>query len=154
MNRVEQRIILNQTDRKIQPYVSLASLPPIEKGWVYNIRHALNMSLQQLGKKLGVSPQAVKAMEQREEEGAITLNSLKQIAEALNMKLVYGLVPNDGSLEKLVEKRAAEIAKSIVHRTSQSMMLEDQEVSYGKIQESVENRTNKLKAEIPKFLWD
>jgi len=42
------------------------------------------------------------------------------------MQLVYGFVPNDGSLDALIEKRATELATKIVMRTSNNMKLEDQ----------------------------
>jgi hypothetical protein len=43
------------------------------------------------------------------------------------MELVYGLVPKDGSIEKLIDRKAKELATRIVSRTSNSMKLEDQE---------------------------
>jgi hypothetical protein len=44
----------------------------------------------------------------------------------LDMQLVYGFVPNDGSLDALIEKRAKELATQIVMRTANTMKLEDQ----------------------------
>jgi hypothetical protein len=41
------------------------------------------------------------------------------------MQLLYGFVPNDGSLDALIEKRAAELATQIVFRTSNTRKLED-----------------------------
>ncbi len=150
----KQRLILEQTDRKIKPFVALLHMRAPAEGWVYNIRNALNMSLRQLGKKLGVSPQAVKALEEREKSGTITLNSLKQIATAMDMQLIYAMVPNDGSLEELVDKKAMEMAKEIVNRTSQSMKLEDQENEKARLMNSFVEKKNELKNEVPKFLWD
>src|ERR1035437_3213547 len=121
MNSRKKRLILEQMDRKLKPFIELAHMPMPEEGWVYSIRKALNISLRQLGKKLGVSPQAIKALEQREKNGTITMKSLKDIAKSINMHLLYALVPDDGSLEELVNKRAIGIAKEIVNRTSQSM---------------------------------
>lgn len=46
-----------------------------------------------------------------------------------DMELIYGLIPNDGSLEALIDRRARELAIKIVSRTSNSMKLEDQENS-------------------------
>jgi hypothetical protein len=45
------------------------------------------------------------------------------------MQLVYGLVPKDGSLEALIERKAKQLATQIVLRTSNSMKLEEQENS-------------------------
>ena len=57
---------------------------------------------------------------------SITIKSLKEIGRVLDMQLVYGFVPNDGSLDALIEKRATELATKIVMRTSNTMKLEDQ----------------------------
>jgi hypothetical protein len=42
------------------------------------------------------------------------------------MQLVYGFVPNDGSLDALIKKRATELASQIVMRSANTMKLEDQ----------------------------
>jgi predicted DNA-binding mobile mystery protein A len=115
---------------------------------------ALGMSMQQLGKKLTVSRQNILDIEKREKDGAITIKSLREIAKALDMQFVYGFVPNAGSLDSLIENRAKELAKEIVLRTAQTMKLEDQENSPQRIQKAIEERTEKLKKEIPKILWD
>ena len=70
------------------------------------------------------------------------------------MQLIYAMVPNDGSLEELVDKKAMEMAKEIVNRTSQSMKLEDQENEKARLMNSYVEKKNELKNEVPKFLWD
>lgn len=70
------------------------------------------------------------------------------------MKLVYGFIPKDGSLEKMVEQQAAELAKKIVLRTSTTMKLEDQENSSQRIKEAIADMTDELKRAMPKSLWD
>ena len=50
------------------------------------------MSLRQLRNRLHISPQSVKEIEDREVSGTITLNSLRDTANAMDMKLVYGFV--------------------------------------------------------------
>jgi hypothetical protein len=72
----------------------------------------------------------------------------------MNMKLVYALVPLDGSLEIMIEKRAREIAEQIVSRTAHSMKLEDQAVSYKRIDKSVKEMAAEIKNEMPRYLWD
>ena len=70
------------------------------------------------------------------------------------MQLVYGFVPNDGSLEALIDRKAKEAATKIVMRTSNSMKLEDQENSEQRIQKAIAERADELKREISKVLWD
>jgi len=145
---------LQQLNNKMLGFATLkqVAVPPI--GWIKAIRTAIGMSMQQLGSKLSVSKQGILDIEKREKNGAITIKSLKEIARALDMQLVYGFVPNDGSLDALIEKRATELATKIVLRTSNTMKLEDQGNSNKRIQKAIEERATSLKNEMPKILWD
>ncbi len=112
------------------------------------------MSLQQLADKLSITKQSVQEIELREKEGTITLKNLRVAANALDMQLVYGLVPKDGSLEKLIDRKARELATRIVSRTSNTMKLEDQENTQQRLKKAIEERTAIIKNELPKMLWD
>jgi predicted DNA-binding mobile mystery protein A len=127
-------------------------MPPT--GWVKAIRTAIGMSMQQLGNKLNVSKQAVMDIEKREKEGSITIKSLREIARAMDMQLVYGFLPNDGSLDALIERRARELAAKIVMRTATTMELEDQANSKKRIETAIKERTVAIQNEMPKILWD
>ena len=132
--------------------LSQVAIPPT--GWIKSIRTALGMSMQQLGKKLSITKQSVQEIEEREKDGSITIKSLREIANALDMQLVYGFVPNDGSLDALIEKKASELATKIVLRTSNTMKLEDQENSRQRIEKAIQERLAIIKTEMPKILWD
>jgi len=47
--------------------------------------------LQQLSNRLGITPQSVKEMETREKHKTVTLKSLEDIAQALDMDLFMAL---------------------------------------------------------------
>jgi predicted DNA-binding mobile mystery protein A len=126
--------------------------PPI--GWVKAIRTAIGMSMLQLGKKLSITKQSVQDIERREKDGSVTIKALREAARALDMQLVYGFVPNDGSLDALIERKAKELAREIVLRTSNSMKLEDQENNEQRIEKAIQERTLAIKNEMPKMLWD
>ena len=128
------------------------AIPPT--GWVKAIRTSFGMSMQQLGNKLDISKQAILDIEKREQNGSITIKSLKEIAQVMDMQLVYGLVPNDGSLDLLIEKRATELATKIVLRTYPTMKLEDQGISQQRIKNAIKERAEEIKKEMPKILWD
>jgi len=127
-------------------------MPPT--GWIRAIRIAIGMSMQQLGNRLHVSKQAVMDMEKREKEGSITIRSLREIARVLDMQLVYGFVPNDGSLEALIEKRATELATHIVMRTAHTMKLEDQANSKTRMEAAIQERAAAIQNERPGILWE
>ena len=112
------------------------------------------MSLKQLGDRLSITPQGMKKIESSEKDGGISLNSLRQAGEALNLKLIYGFVPRSQSLEQMVQDKATEMARKIVMRTSTSMKLEDQENTSERLREAIQEMTDELKREMPKSLWD
>lgn len=154
MKDKKRMLLVEQLDSKIECFneIENVSLPSI--GWIKSIRTAIKMSLRQLGERMNVSPQNIGEMEKREANGTITLNSLKEIASALDMRLVYGFIPKDGSIDKMIEKRAREIATEIVGRTHVTMILEDQQNSNQRIKKAIEQKTEEIKYEMPKYLWD
>ena len=131
MKNNKQHLLLQQADKKLDHFKHLKStvIPP--KGWINTFRIALKMSLRQLGNRLRISPQSVKEIEVREANGPTTLNSLRDVANAMDLKLVYGFVSKHESLEQMIEKRANELAIEIVMRTNATMTLEDQQNSRG-----------------------
>jgi len=151
---LNKRLLVEQLDRKLSKFAVLKELDVPEKGWIFSIRSALNMSLKQLGKRLKITAQSVKEIEQREINKTISLKVMMETAEALNMKFVYGFIPNDNSVEKIIEKQAAKIAREIVLRTSHSMKLEEQDNSEKRIEEAIKNRTEIIKRELPRYLWE
>ncbi|NDF61154.1 MAG: mobile mystery protein A, partial [Crocinitomicaceae bacterium] len=143
-----------QTDKKTQVFKELKSITIPTKGWINTFRTALKMSLRQLGNRLLIAPQSVKEIEEREANGTITLKSLRDVANALDMQLVYGFVSKHESLEQMIEKRAKELAKEIVLRTHNTMTLEAQENSAERIEQAIAQKTAEIKYEMPKYLWD
>jgi len=154
MKEAKQKLLIDQADRKLKPFsaVSRVIVPP--GGWINTIRKAIKMSLSQMGSRLEISAQSVKEIEEREANGTITLNTLRNAGKALNMKLVYGFVPMDKSINKMIEKRAKALAEQIVLRTSHTMKLENQATSRVEIKKAISNKSEELKMKMPKQLWD
>jgi predicted DNA-binding mobile mystery protein A len=146
-------LLQQQLNQKMQVLASLLQIQ-LPTGWVKAIRSALGISAQQLSKRLTITRQGVQDMERREKNGSITIKSLREVAKALDMQLVYGFVPMDGTLEKLIERKAKEVATQIVLRTSNTMKLEDQGNTNKRIEKAIKEMTTKLKTEMPKTLWD
>jgi predicted DNA-binding mobile mystery protein A len=145
---------IQQLENKMQAFATLQQVASPPTGWIKAVRTAIGMSLQQVSLRLSITKQSVQEMEKREKDGSITIKSLREAAKALDMQLVYGLVPMDGSLEALIERKAKQLATQIVLRTSNSMKLEEQENSWQRIEKAIEERTTLLKNEMPKALWD
>lgn len=154
MNNIKRKLIREQLDRKLMKLTGLGEISAPPTGWIYAARTALNISLKQLGNKLGITPQGIKEIEIREKKGSITLKNLSDIANALNLKLVYALIPNDGSLQELLERAAYDEAKKIVMRTSTTMKLENQKNTEERLQKAIHDKAEEIIREIPKYLWD
>ena len=150
----KHKLQIAQLETKISAYRPLSSTATPPTGWLTAIRSALGMSLQQLANRLSITKQSVQEIEQREQSGSISIKSLREAARALDMELVYGFVPKDGSLDALIDRKARMLATKIVSRTSHTMKLEDQENSEGRIKKAIDERTALLKHEMPKMLWD
>ena len=150
----QQKLLLQQIDRKFNNAEVIKQMNLPNKGWINAIRTAMKMSLRQLGNRMGISAQSVMEIEQREVDGSITLKSLKEAANALEMKLVYAVIPKNESLEMIIEKKANEIARDIVLRTSNTMRLEDQENSNERIEKAIKEKAKEIIDTMPKYLWD
>ena len=112
------------------------------------------MTLEQLGKKLNMIKQGVKRIEESEAAGTITIKSLKEVGNALDMKFVYGFVPIDESIDSLLDRKSRILAEKIILRTNQNMMLEDQEIEKGNLKNAIKDLSNEIKFELKRTIWD
>lgn len=154
MKNTKQHLIVAQIDKKLLSLQALKDTTVPTKGWIHTLRTALKMSLRQLSAKVAITPQSLKDMESREVAGTITLNTLRDVANAMDMQLVYGFVSKHESLEQMIEKRATALATEIVMRTNNTMTLEDQQNSKERIEQAIAQKTAEIAAEMPKYLWD
>ncbi|MFK7058587.1 mobile mystery protein A [Flavobacterium oreochromis] len=154
MKNLQKQLLIEQIDAKLACFKEVEEVVLPSVGWVKSIRTTLNMSLRQLGNRLNLSAQSIGDMEKREANGTITLNTLKELARALDMRLVYGFIPNKGSIEQMIEQRAQEIAQEIIGRTHVTMTLEDQQNSIERIKKAIAQKTEEIKNEMPRYLWD
>jgi predicted DNA-binding mobile mystery protein A len=152
--RNKRKLLIEQLDQKLQPFSQARKVLVPERGWINTIRTTLNMTMAQVGTKLKITRQGVKSIEESEANGTISLNSLKDVANAMDLKLVYALVPKDGTINDLIQKKAENLAQKIVLRTNQNMKLEDQGIGDEKIAETIKELADELKREMKKSLWD
>ncbi|MFT6384209.1 MAG: putative DNA-binding mobile mystery protein A [Bacteroidia bacterium] len=152
--RNKKKLLIDQLDQKMANFKDAGMVLVPQKGWVNTIRTTLNMTREQLGAKLDLTKGAIQKIEEREATGQITINKLKDVGNALNMKFVYGFIPEDETIENLVNLKAEKMARKIVLRTNQNMKLEDQGIGDGKIAKTIKDLANEIKREMKKSLWD
>jgi predicted DNA-binding mobile mystery protein A len=153
MKNIKRDLQIEQLDRKIKAFNKLEAFYP-SYGWVYATRTALGMSLEQLGKKLNITAQSVKEIEQREKEGTISLKNLNDVARALGLKLTYGFSAPGKSLEKMIKSKAYDLAEKIVLRTHRTMQLEDQANSKTRLKKAIRARMEEILDKNIKHLWN
>lgn len=148
------KLILEQLDKKMLKFSSVSNVTTPNEGWIRAIRTGLKMTMKQLAVRLGISTQGVKSLEDNELRGATSINTLREVANALDLQLIYGFVPRSGSLDELISIRARTIATKIVTRTNHNMRLEDQELDQERIAKSIEELTLEIKNNLNSSLWD
>jgi predicted DNA-binding mobile mystery protein A len=130
-----------------------AKLPTRPKvGWVRAIRNALGMSSAVVAQRLKVTDSAVRKFEEAEAADAITLGSLRRVAEALDCELQYALVPRQ-SLQARLQERALNVAQAQVAQVAHSMALEDQAVDGVSTDSQVQALAQRLMAANRSQLW-
>ncbi|WP_338356041.1 mobile mystery protein A [Yeosuana marina] len=154
MKDSNHKLMVEHLDNKLKVYTPILNTTVPDKGWLHVIRKAFKMSYRQFGERLGLTAPSARHIEKREKEGRLTLKSLEEAGRALNMKLVYGFIPMDGSIEKTIENRARELALEIVKTTSNTMALEDQENTNKRLQKAIDDKTQQIIDEMPRYLWD
>ncbi len=108
-SRKDLPLVRQQLDKTLTRFDSVYDLAPPSRGWIRAVRNALGMSGRQLARRLGLTQQSVARMEKDEIAGALTIKTLRRVAESLDCVLVYGIVPRE-SLESIVQDRARLIA--------------------------------------------
>lgn len=142
-----------QLDRALSPETPLAQVKTPGRGWIREIREALGMSARQLGERLGVSQPTIARFEKGEMSGAITLKSLRKVAEGLNCRLVYAFVPNE-PLETRLQKRAEAVAAALERQVAHSMALENQSDNEERRKRHIAEIAAELLRTLPSDFWN
>jgi predicted DNA-binding mobile mystery protein A len=127
MAKTVSNLRLKQMDVKLANWRRLADAAP-KGGWLRAIRETLGMTTAQLARRLGVAQQAIAKFERNEAAGKITLASLARVAEALECRVTYAVVPAK-PLGEMRRTRALALAASLTKPVAHSMRLEAQGIS-------------------------
>jgi len=154
MKDLTQKLIIEQIDNKLKVYSKFDPNNMPSSGWINTIRSSIKMTLEQLGSRINTTKQGAKKVEEREADGSITINALKEAANAFDMDLVYGFKPRKGSIIKMINETSIKKATDIVRRTSKTMELEDQKVNEGRLNKAIKDKAKEISTNFPKYLWD
>jgi len=118
-----RELLRRQLDARLR---ELPREQPPKGGWIRAIRKALGMTMDQLGRRIGVSAPGIADLERREASGSISVAKLRSAADALGCDLLIAFVPRV-SLTDMVQRQAALKATQENGRLLHTMKLEDQD---------------------------
>lgn len=154
--KVSRKSLIRQR-KVIQQKLDLVSREPMPpSGWLKAVRGALGISIRQLAERVGVSHGSISQIEKRESQRKVTLESLEQIANAMECKLVYAIVPKNPNetLDDLIQRKANEAAERILEQVSRSMKLESQGTSPKQVQLEIARIAQELIATGDSRIWE
>jgi len=146
-----KRQYMRIVDRAVEQVGSLR-IPP--EGWLTTMRKALGMSVAQLARRAGVTKAAIYQAERQERERGITIRQMEKLADSLEGRFVYAIVPAHGEVRDHLRVRARAKAEGIVRRTSSHMALEKQSLTNEQLVQETERLANWLADDVPSDFWD
>ncbi len=153
MHASEVRLLRQQLDAKLRGMRRAGEEPVPVKGWIRSIREALAMNARQLAARMGLSPSRISELEEAERTGAVTINSMRRAAEALDCRFVYMLLPAS-SLEETLEAQVEKYLREKFQRVGQSMLLEEQELEHRDEALLFRSMRDEFMHDTPKAVWE
>lgn len=144
---------LQQIEDAVEPFRALVDNRPPRRGWIRAIQEALGVTNRLLAKRLRLKPQTIEDMQDYEAKETIKLQTLRKLAEALDCRLVYAVVPNK-PLEEMRYEQAVKKARGQLSRVAHSMSLEAQGVSDEAQKKELDRIVKKFLAGNPRKLWE
>ncbi|MGA7306643.1 MAG: mobile mystery protein A [Rhodothermales bacterium] len=142
-----------QVEESVSRVERLRGLERPKGGWIKTIRNVLGMTMKQLARRAGVSQPMISQYEHAEVEDAITLSTLRRIADSLGCDLVYGLVPRR-PIGTMIETQARRAAERRVRKVHESMAIEDQSVSPGELERQIDEYAQDLIKNGRRSIWE
>lgn len=146
----------DKVNQAVSQFGSLSVLPNHglpKEGWLRTVRTALGMSGTQLAKKLGVTKARISKAEQDEPHGSVTLKTMHTMAQAMDCKFVYAIVPKQ-NVEDVIKERAIEKARTQVKTASTHMALEAQSLSKEQLEFEIERIAAQIMDKMPSDFWN
>lgn len=147
-----KKLMIKQVQESLNSFSALTKKTVPSKGWIRTLREVLGMSSAALANRVGCSRPNIVRFEQREHKKTITLKALEKVAQAMNCKLVYCLVPLE-PLEQQLQNRARFVAQKQIRLINHSMKLEQQALNSKQLQQQEDELVQELLQGNLKKLW-
>lgn len=153
MKKNFKKLMRKQVQDTVDQFVPLASKQTPKVGWLRVMRKALGLTAIQLARRAGSSQANIAKAEKNEVKGSISLRTLAHIAEAMDCKLVYCIVPTR-PIETIIEERARHVAKKRIQAINHSMNLESQGLTPEQLKTQEKHMFEELLEANLKNLWN
>lgn len=153
---IKQIVIGQYRDIVGQAGKAVADVAVPQEGWVKTVRKALNMSVAQLAKRLEVTRAYIYKAENAEQSGGLTLKKMNQIANAMDCRFVYAIVPwmPPYTIEEMVSIKAKKMTAEIVKKTNTNMALEAQALSLEDLEKEIDRVAEEILRDKPSDIWN
>ena len=141
-------------DRKLKELAPLKEAIPPRMGWVKAVRESLGLTTRQLAERLKIAQTGVAKLEAREVHKQVTLEMLERVAQGMDCRVYYAIVPVKSSLEEILEARSIKAAERILRSIKHSMKLEDQSVNKDENLHQLKALAKELKESLDPCLWE
>lgn len=132
----------------------LKGLMQPSEGWLVTLRKALGMSGAEVAARADVSRGAIYQAERNERDGAITINQMKKLADAMGGRFVYAIIPQEGEIQDIIRAQAHRKAEARIMRASAHMALEQQALTTAQTRQRIENLAGELERDMPPDFWE
>lgn len=135
-------LAISQTEKRLKKLRTCIADANVVPGWIYYMRHALNLTLEKLGHLAHLSKATVQQIEKREAKGRVTIETLRKLAGAMDCEFIYAFVPRK-ELKTFLFEKAYKKAEAIIRNADVHMTLEAQKVT-----ENIDVRIKRLAQEL------
>ncbi|MEE9320365.1 MAG: mobile mystery protein A [Granulosicoccus sp.] len=148
-------VVLKQYQEKVNQALKQFGgiVRPNSEGWLKTARKALGMSGSQVAKRLGVTKGRVSQAESAELSGSATLKSMESMAQAMNCRFVYAVIP-EKEIENVIRDRAVLKANEQIAVASTQMALEAQSLNDEQLAFEVDRLASEIIKKMPSDLWN
>jgi predicted DNA-binding mobile mystery protein A len=106
MKHEERELARRALDKELRPFRVAGKQKNPTQELLRRVRHVLGVPLAEVAREVGVNRSVILRLEESEGRGTISLRSMSRVAGALNCKMVYALVPQDGgTLGEMADRR-------------------------------------------------
>ena len=153
MTSKQRKLRRRQFDEQLKAREGIEMPSAPKGGWIQSIREALGMSQEALGRRLGISKQAMGQLERAESTESVTVKRLRKAANALDCELVVIAVPRQ-SLDDTLRMQARKVARNQVRKTGHTMALEQQSVGRTFLEDLVDETAQELIDKGDSRIWE